>query len=53
MDDHFLVLGWDIETGEKVVEGFGRDGQRIGVLALVALGKVPQQFGSAGGEVDN
>ena len=53
VDDHFLVLGWDVEAGEEVVEGFGGDGQRVGVLALVAFGQAPQQLGPVGGEVDD
>ncbi|EMF57252.1 hypothetical protein GTY82_18475 [Streptomyces sp. SID5476] len=32
----------DAEAGEEVVEGLRGDGQRVGIPALVALGKAPQ-----------
>jgi hypothetical protein len=41
------------ERAKKVVQVFGGDGRRVGVLAFVAFGQAPQQLVAVGGEVEH
>ncbi|WP_176963660.1 hypothetical protein [Streptomyces sp. 2224.1] len=52
VDDDFFIVGREVEAAEEVVEGFGGDGEGVGVLALVALGEAYQQLFPVGREVD-